>query len=59
MSLSEFTCIALGMLFNTLTFFLGVAVGVNVSQKRKDSQNDNRYRYEDEGFQHFFDDSED
>jgi hypothetical protein len=59
MSLSEFTCIALGMLFNVLTFVLGVAVGVNVSAKRKDSPDDNRYRYEDEGFQHFVDDSED
>jgi hypothetical protein len=60
MSLSEFTCIALGMLFNTLTFFLGVAVGVNVSQKRKDSPHDrDRYRDEAEGFQHFSDDSED
>jgi hypothetical protein len=60
MSLSEFTCIALGMLFNTLTFFLGVAVGVNVSQKRKESPHDrDRYRYEAEGFQHYTDDSED
>ena len=58
MSLSEFTCIALGMLFNVLTFVLGVAVGVNVSAKRKDSPND-RYRYEAEGFQHYSDDSED
>ena len=58
MSLSEFTCIALGMLFNVLTFVLGVAVGVNVSAKGKDSLDD-RYRYEDEGFEHYSDDSED
>lgn len=54
MNVSEFTCISLGMLFNVLTFFLGVAVGVNVcQQKRKDSHNGNRY--EDEGFQYFDD----
>jgi hypothetical protein len=56
MNVSEFTCIALGMLFNVLTFFLGVAVGVNVCQKRKDSPNDDRY--EDEGFQYYRDPSE-
>ena len=60
MTVSEFTCIALGMLFNVLTFVLGVAVGVNVSAKRKDSPDDRYcYRYEDEGFQHFADDTED
>ena len=53
MSVSEFTCIALGMLFNVLTFVLGGAVGVNVSQKRKDSPNDDRNRYEAEGFQYY------
>ena len=53
MNVSEFCCIALGLIFNVLTFVLGVAVGVNVSQKRKDSQNDNRNRYEDEGFQYY------
>jgi hypothetical protein len=57
MNVSEFTCISLGILFNVLTFALGCAVGVSL--KRKDSQNDNRYRYEAEGFQHFPDDSED
>lgn len=57
MSVSEFTCIALGMLFNVLTFVLGVAVGVNVSQKRKDSQND-RDRYENEGYQYYREPSE-
>lgn len=51
MNVSEFTCICLGMLFNVLTFFLGTAVGVTISQKRKDSQNDDRY--EDEGFQYY------
>ena len=55
MNLSEITCIALGMIFNVFTFVLGVAVGVNVSQQRKDSQNGNRY--EDEGFK-YFDDAE-
>jgi hypothetical protein len=53
MTISEFTCIALGMLFNVLTFFLGVAVGVTVCQKRKDSPNDDRDRYEAEGFQYY------
>jgi hypothetical protein len=56
MSVSEFTCIALGMLFNVLTFFLGVAVGVTVCQKRKDSTHD-RDRYEAEGFQYYGDPS--
>jgi hypothetical protein len=55
MNLSEITCIALGMIFNVFTFVLGVAVGVNVSQKRKDSTDGNRY--EDEGFE-YFDDAE-
>ena len=53
MSVSEFTCIALGMLFNVLTFVLGVAVGVNVSSKRKDSHHDDGNRYEAEGFQYY------
>jgi len=52
MSVSEFTCIALGMLFNVLTFALGCAVGVSVA-KRKDSPNDDRNRYEDEGFRYY------
>lgn len=47
MNLSEFTCVCLGMLFNVLTFVLGVSVGVTLV-KRKDSDHDNRY--EDEGF---------
>jgi hypothetical protein len=52
MTVSEFTCIALGMLFNVLTFALGCAVGVSVA-KRKDSPNDERNRYEDEGFRYY------
>jgi len=52
MTVSEFTCIALGMLFNVLTFALGCAVGVSVA-KRKDSPNDDRNRYEDEGFRYY------
>ena len=52
MSVSEFTCIALGMLFNVLTFFLGVAVGVSVCQRRKESTDD-RNRYEAEGFTYY------
>lgn len=56
MNISEFTCIALGMLFNVLTFVLGVAVGVNVCQKRKDSSNDDGNRYEAEGFRYYRDD---
>jgi hypothetical protein len=52
MSVSEFTCIALGMLFNVLTFALGCAVGVSMVRNRKDSGND-RDRYEDEGFQYY------
>jgi hypothetical protein len=51
MSVSEFTCIALGMLFNVLTFVLGCAVGVSMVRNRKDSGNDDRY--EDEGFQYY------
>ena len=57
MSLSEFTCIALGMLFNVLTFCLGVAVGVSVCQRRKDSHHD-RNCYEAEGFQYYHDPSQ-
>ena len=53
MSVSEFTCIALGMLFNVLTFFLGVAVGVTVCQRRKESTDDNRNSYEAEGFTYY------
>lgn len=57
MTVSEFTCIALGMLFNVLTFFLGTAVGVTLVRNRKDSDHD-RDRYESEGFQYYRDDSE-
>jgi hypothetical protein len=51
MSVSEFTCIALGMLFNVLTFVLGCAVGVSMVRNRKGSDHDDRY--EDEGFQYY------
>lgn len=51
MTVSEITCIALGMLFNVLTFALGCAVGVSLV-KRKDSHDD-RDRYETEGFQYY------
>ena len=57
MNVSEFTCIALGMLFNVLTFALGCSVGVTVARKRKDSS-DERNRYESEGFQYYRDPSE-
>jgi hypothetical protein len=49
-NLSEFTCIALGMLFNVLTFALGVCVGVTISRKES---NDVRDRYRSEGFQYY------
>ena len=39
MTVSEFACIALGMLFNVLTFALGCSVGISLV-KRKDSPND-------------------
>ena len=51
MTVSEITCIALGMLFNVLTFALGCAVGVSLV-KRKDSHDD-RDRYQTEGFQYY------
>jgi hypothetical protein len=54
MTVSEFCCIALGMLFNVLTFALGCAVGVSLV-KRKDSHHD-RDRYEDEGFRYYRED---
>ena len=54
MNVSEFTCIALGMLFNVLTFFLGTAVGVTMVRNRKDSDHDSD-RYESEGFQYYRD----
>lgn len=57
MNVSEFACIALGMLFNVLTFCLGVAVGVNVCQQRKDSHHDDRYQSE--GFQYYRDSAKD
>jgi hypothetical protein len=57
MSVSEFTCIALGMLFNVLTFVLGCSVGISVAKKRKDSHHD-RDRYEAEGFQYYPQDPE-
>ena len=49
MTVSEFACISLGLLFNVLTFVLGVSVGVSLV-KRKDADHDNRY--ESEGFQY-------
>lgn len=55
MTVSEFTCIALGMLFNVLTFVLGCSVGVSLV-KRKDSHHDDRNRYEAEGFQYYTED---
>ena len=55
MTVSEFACIALGLLFNVLTFVLGVSVGVSLV-KRKDSDHDDRDRYEAEGFQYHRDD---
>ena len=56
MTVSEFTCIALGMLFNVLTFFLGTAVGVTLVRNRKDSDHDDRYQSE--GFQYYREPSE-
>ena len=58
MTVSELTCIALGMLFNVLTFALGCSVGVSVA-KRKDSSDDNRNRYESEGFRYYPEDPKD
>ena len=55
MTVSEFACISLGLLFNVLTFVLGVSVGVSLV-KRKDSDHDDRNRYEDEGFRYYRDD---
>ena len=54
MNISEFTCIALGMLFIVLTFVLGTAVGVTMVRSRKDSDHD-RNRYQGEGFQYYRD----
>lgn len=63
MNVSEFALIALGLIFNVITFSIGCAVGVGLADKRKDLKNGNRnryrYRYEDEGFQHYADDAED
>ena len=53
MTVSEFTCIALGILFNGLTFALGCSVGISVCRRRKDSHDDNRNRYEAEGFVYY------
>lgn len=57
MNISELTCIALGMLFNVLTFFLGTAVGVTMVRSRKDSGHDGN-RYEAEGFRYYRDPDE-
>jgi pectate lyase len=57
MNLSEITCIALGMILNVLTFFLGVAVGVSVVKKKKELNHGNRY--ENEGFRYYPKDPED
>jgi hypothetical protein len=54
MNISELTCIALGMLFNALTFVLGCAVGVSMVRNRKGSDHD-RDRYKNEGFQYYRD----
>ena len=54
MTVSEFACISLGLLFNVLTFVLGVSVGVSLV-KRKDSDHDDRNRYQGEGFQYYRD----
>jgi len=43
------------MLFNVLTFFLGTAVGVTLCH-RKDSDHDDRNRYEAEGCQYYRED---
>jgi hypothetical protein len=56
MSVSEFACISLGLLFNVLTFVLGVSVGVSLV-KRKDSDHDGN-RYEAEGFRYYRDPDE-
>ena len=56
MTVSEFACIALGMLFNVLTFALGCSVGISLV-KRKDFHHD-RDRYQDEGFQYHRHDSQ-
>jgi len=52
MTVSEFTCIALGILFNGLTFALGCSVGISVCRRRKDSHDD-RNSYEAEGFTYY------
>ena len=56
MTVSEFACISLGLLFNVLTFVLGVSVGVSLV-KRKDSDHDGN-RYEAEGFRYYRDPDE-
>jgi hypothetical protein len=53
-TVSELTCIALGILFNIFTFALGCAVGVSMVRNRKDFGND-RDRYKNEGFQYYRD----
>lgn len=57
MTVSEFCCISIGMLFNVLTFVLGVTVGVSLV-KRKDSRHDDRNSYEAEGLQYYSEPSE-
>ena len=37
MSVTEITCICLGMLFNVLTFFLGTAVGITMARRKQDA----------------------
>jgi hypothetical protein len=59
MTSSDLVCICIGLTLNSMTFILGVAVGVSLVKRRKDSENDrdNRARYEAEGFRYFPQDS--
>jgi len=59
MTNSDLVCICIGLTLNSMTFILGVAVGVSLVKRRKDSENDrdNRKRYEAEGFRYFPQDS--
>lgn len=42
--IQDITLISIGVFVNVLTFSLGVAVGVTLVRKRKDSHNDDSYR---------------
>ena len=55
MTSSDLVSICIGLTLNSMTFILGVAVGVSLVKRRKDSEHDrdSRKRFEAEGFRYY------